>query len=122
MTRELLKQALDALENICDIQSNPGRPNITIHDFGKCRQSAIEIRAHLAKPHGEPVAVVTGIYGGRFTLAPVNSSTVLPQGMALYTHQAHTEQDVQELIRWYVDCDLAPFSEAVRRILGVPAP
>ena len=54
MTRELLQQALDALENICDIQSNPSRPHITIHDFGRCSRSAIEIRAHLAKPQGEP--------------------------------------------------------------------
>ena len=66
MTRALLQQALDALENICDIQSNPGRPHITIHDYGKCRQSAIEIRAHLAKPEDAPewhdVPTVPGLW------------------------------------------------------------
>jgi len=32
----------------------------------------------------EPVAYVTGVYGGRFTYAPLNSAMVLPVGMALY--------------------------------------
>jgi len=34
----------------------------------------------------KPVAVVTGMYGGRFTYAPIKSSVVLPVGTALYTH------------------------------------
>ena len=35
---------------------------------------------------GEPVAVVTGVYGGRFIVEPTNSSMVLPVNMALYAH------------------------------------
>ena len=34
----------------------------------------------------EPVAVVTGMYGGRFIVEPTNSAMVLPVNMALYTH------------------------------------
>ena len=34
----------------------------------------------------KPVALVTGVYGGRFTYAPIKESVVLPVGMALYTH------------------------------------
>ena len=34
----------------------------------------------------KPVALVTGVYGGRFTYAPIKSSVVLPVGTALYTH------------------------------------
>ena len=34
----------------------------------------------------EPVAYVTGVYGGRFTYAPINPSVILPVGMAFYTH------------------------------------
>ena len=34
----------------------------------------------------KPVAIVTGVYGGRFTYAPIKASVVLPVGMALYTH------------------------------------
>ena len=35
---------------------------------------------------GEPVAVVTGVYGGRFIVEPTNSAMVLPVNMALYAH------------------------------------
>jgi hypothetical protein len=34
---------------------------------------------------GEPVAYVTGTYGGRFVVEPVNRAMVLPVGMAFYT-------------------------------------
>jgi len=33
-----------------------------------------------------PVALVTGVYGGRFTYAPIKASVILPVGTALYTH------------------------------------
>lgn len=33
----------------------------------------------------EPVARVTGVYGGRFTYDPLNRAMVLPTGMALYS-------------------------------------
>jgi len=36
------------------------------------------------KPAQEPVARVTGVYGGRFTYDPINRATILPVGMALY--------------------------------------
>ena len=38
------------------------------------------------KNQNEPVAFVTGVYGGRFTYAPIKASVILPVGMALYTH------------------------------------
>ena len=38
----------------------------------------------VAQPEQEPVAVVTGVYGGRFTYAPFKSTVVLPVGAALY--------------------------------------
>ena len=33
----------------------------------------------------EPVAYVTGTYGGRFVVEPINRAMVLPTGMAFYT-------------------------------------
>ena len=33
----------------------------------------------------EPVAYVTGVYGGRFTYEPINRAMILPVGMALYS-------------------------------------
>ena len=38
----------------------------------------------------EPVAYVTGVYGGRFTYEPLNRAIVLPTGMALYATPQHT--------------------------------
>ena len=43
-----------------------------------------------AQPAQEPVAYVTGAYGGRFTYAPLNPAMVLPVGMALYSTPQHT--------------------------------
>ena len=39
----------------------------------------------------EPVAVVTGVYGGRFIVEPTNPAMVLPVNMALYTRPQHRE-------------------------------
>ncbi len=69
--REALKLALEALDK---------------HDY--------EMADHilwkaLAQPEQEPVAVVTGTYGGRFTVKPVNPAMVLPLNMALYTTPPH---------------------------------
>ena len=40
------------------------------------------------QPAQEPVARVTGVYGGRFTYEPINPAMVLPIGMALYAGPA----------------------------------
>jgi hypothetical protein len=47
-----------------------------------------ELEAQLAQPAQEPVARVTGVYGGRFTYEPINPAMVLPVGMALYAGPA----------------------------------
>ena len=44
----------------------------------------------LQEPAQEPVAYVTGVYGGRFTYEPLNRAIVLPTGMALYATPQHT--------------------------------
>ena len=38
--------------------------------------------------HEEPVARVSGVYGGRFTYEPLNRAMILPVGMALYAGPA----------------------------------
>ena len=42
----------------------------------------------LQEPAPEPVAYVTGVYGGRFTYEPINPAIILPVGMALYAGPA----------------------------------
>ena len=72
---EALKLALEALDGL----SEP-------YDVLKAQEA---IREALAQPEQEPVAVVTGTYGGRFTVKPVNPAMVLPLNMALYTTPPH---------------------------------
>jgi len=79
MEREALKLALDALENHCG--------NYKLDDAGCDRhdKAITAIKAVLAQPVQEPVARVSGTYGGRFTYDPINRAMVLPIGMALYS-------------------------------------
>ena len=77
MTRELLQQALNALNSA----------NLDLH------ADAVEaIRAHLAQPQGEPVAWINpaGTYAEASTSSTVYGSHTIP----LYIHPAHTEADI----------------------------
>jgi len=49
-----------------------------------------------AQPTQEPVARVTGVYGGRFTYEPINRAMVLPIGMALYAAPPAQESVARE--------------------------
>jgi len=71
MEREALKLALEALEDLPGFRA----------DIDNAITAIKEALAQLAQ---EPVAYVTGTYGGRFTYAPLNPAMVLPVGMALY--------------------------------------
>jgi hypothetical protein len=44
------------------------------------------LRTALAEPEQGPVAYVSGVYAGHFTVVPTNPALVLTTGMALYTH------------------------------------
>ena len=58
---------------------------------------------------GEPVAVVTGVYGGRFIVEPANSAMVLPVNMALYAHPQPRKPLTRRQIREIeVDVSLNP--------------
>ena len=57
------------------------------------------------EPEQEPVAVVTGVYGGRFIVEPTNSAMLLPVNMALYTTPPQrtwvelTDEEIQECLK-----------------------
>lgn len=60
MEHEALKLALEALEDMCDAQSNPDRRNFpTIHDYGKAQRAVEAIKAALAQPAQEPVDIAS---------------------------------------------------------------
>ena len=52
------------------------------------------------EPEQEPVAVVNGVYGGRFIVEPTNSAMVLPVNMALYTTPPQPKEPEQEPVAW----------------------
>ena len=82
--REALKLALDAL--IWTTGSGDfGEGGYAHEGAKKCLFPAIAaIQEALAQPAQEPVARVSGVYGGRFTYEPLNRAMILPVGMALY--------------------------------------
>ena len=62
------------------------------------------LRFYFNQPEAEqdkPVALVTGVYGGRFTYAPIKASVILPVGTALYTHpqplKPLTDEQIDEI-------------------------
>ena len=51
----------------------------------------------------EPIARVTGTYGGRFVVEPLNPAMVLPTNMALYAEpQPETEHEPDDLTIAYL--------------------
>ena len=62
-----------------------------IDGMQKQAQSSVDKAVNqMAQPAQEPVAYVTGVYGGRFIVEPLNRAMVLPTGMALYSTPQHT--------------------------------
>ena len=123
MTRALLEQALDALED-CDTAikhlMQPAHPEVQI-----TKTSATDvmkaISAHLSQPQGEPVAAAGEDLAIYQSIADNYFKSIRP---------AHTEAEVQEIFNaaqqafnptnyGYHQRD---FGNVVRRILGVPAP
>ena len=75
----------------------------------------------------EPVAVVTGVYGGRFIVEPTNSAMVLPVNMALYAHpqprKPLSDEEMkkiwyamQNIMGWYSFQEIARAIEAAHNI------
>ncbi len=131
MTRELLQQALEALEHIT--KDSSGKTGVEI--LTDIHEAVETIRDHLAKPQGEPVAWINpaGTYAEASTSSTVYGSTTIP----LYIHPAHTEADidaaqqaqpahteaeVQELLNYFKVYMCYSAEGLVRRILNVPAP
>jgi len=82
-------------------------------------QPAIDTTPQPKQEEQEPVALVTGVYGGRFTYAPIKASVVLPVGMALYTHPQPSNPLEQELYEALVGMQNIMYAEAGVRSVGV---
>ncbi len=94
MSKEAMKLALEALRKAM-------QENLM---FDEAMEAFKALEEALAKQkQGEPVALVTGVYGGRFTYAPFKESLILPVGMALYSSPQQrawvelTDMEIQEI-------------------------
>jgi len=99
---EAMKQALKALQ----VATTP---------LAKDRQEVLRaikaLEEALAKQEQDkPVAVVTGVYGGRFVVEPTNSAMVLPVNMALYTRPQPRKQLTDEQIDAYLESEWTGYS------------
>lgn len=71
----------------------------------------------VAQPAQEPVARVSGTYGGRFVYDPINPAMVLPVGMALYSSPQHTatwvgltDEEIKEIIGTWGDTPIKGYT------------
>ena len=88
----LVRYKSETEREYCDFVDDPNLQ--AVFRMRRSEQWSPEDTAHraggmpMAQPkqeQDEPVAVVNGVYGGRFTYAPIKASVILPVGMALYT-------------------------------------
>lgn len=88
----LVRYKSETEREYCDFVDDPNLQ--AVFRMRRSEQWSPEDTAHRAgglpmaqpKPEQEPVAVVNGVYGGRFIVEPTNSGMVLPVNMALYAH------------------------------------
>ena len=99
MTIEAMKQWLEALqigrdyaeaERLHNAQGFKGYEHCAPDDAGAVKQiedAITSLRQVIAEAEKqEPVAIATGIYGGRFTYVSNKPHVVFPDGTAFYTH------------------------------------
>ena len=72
-------------------------------------QPAIDTTPQPKQEEQEPVALVTGVYGGRFVVEPTNPAMVLPVNIALYTHPQPRkpltdEQTIIDVLNKHFEC------------------
>jgi hypothetical protein len=74
MSIEAMRQAVEALDEAANVLTSP-----MFADAAAALREAIEQAEKQA-----PVAYVTGYYGGRCVIEPLNKAMVMPSGVALY--------------------------------------
>ena len=97
------------LGNILCLIHRDGGDYISEHGWRKAIDDATlkvaNLNSYMSVPqyeHPDPVAYVTGYYGGRCVIEPLNPAMVMPSGMALYTTPpaATTGKQTPVAYRW----------------------
>ena len=93
MSREAMKLALEAFEAIPE-EVEGWIPS-------KCTDAIIALKQALEQPEPEPVAVVSGYYGGKCVVLPTDPARIFNSGTAFYTHPPKREW--QGLMDWEIN-------------------
>ena len=111
---ELLAQALEALETADESA------------FWVKQESVVKaLRERLAQPEQEPVAVVSGYYGGQCVILPIDPARIFNSNTALYTsppaqRKPLTDEEIEDL---YFDKfsmgELKAFARAIEAAHGI---
>jgi len=95
--REALKLALEVMQiNLTlleKVDPYEDQEDLLSDSLDVTHKAITAIKAALAQPAQEPVALVTGVFGGRFTYEPLNRAAILPVGMALYAAPPQPAQE-----------------------------
>ena len=129
----LVRYKSETEREYCDFVDDPNLQ--AVFRMRRSEQWSPEDTAHragglpMAQPkqeQGEPVAVVTGVYGGRFIVEPTNSSLVLPVNMALYAHpqlrKPLTDEEIltyRHMIDWTAEWSYINFARAIEAAHGI---
>jgi hypothetical protein len=83
MTKDAMKLALEALEyiDLCDNDRDFLHP----HECFQLDEAITAIKQALAAPVQEPVAIVSGYYGGQCVILPTEPARLFNSGTAFYT-------------------------------------
>jgi len=97
MSREAMKLALDAL--ILALPDLKGYWEIKAQDAITALKQALE------QPEPEPVAVVSGYYGGKCVVLPTDPARIFNSGTAFYTHPPKrkplTDEQMEQIHQQY---------------------
>ena len=93
MSKEAMKLALEAFEAIPE-EVEGWIPS-------KCTDAIIALKQALEQPEPEPVAVVSGYYGGKCVVLPTDPARIFNSGTAFYTHPPKrkplTDEEIKQI-------------------------
>ena len=118
MSREAMKLALEAFEAIPE-EVEGWIPS-------KCTDAIIALKQALEQPEPEPVAVVSGYYGGKCVVLPTDPARIFNSGTAFYTHPPKRKPLTdEEIILIVAECASSHqhtdihFARAIERAHGI---
>ena len=101
MSREAMKLALEALQYCWSDSYNTN--GYKARELSN--KAIIALKQALSQPEPEPVAVVSGYYGGKCVVLPTDPARIFNSGTAFYTHppkrEPLTDEQMEQIHQQY---------------------